>query len=253
MVPPSIADPVVSASDEHGHAHNHELAHHFEDLDQQREAGELGMWLFLVTEIMFFGGLFLAYLVYRNWYPDQFAKGSHHMDVVLGTVNTAVLLTSSFTMALAVHAATVRHKAMLILMLGATIVFGTIFLGVKAFEYHEKYVHNHIPFAGLPFGEPYGNEEGQEGIAAADRPGMAAFYNLYFIMTGLHAFHMVIGIVLMGVLIYMATKDRLFGASSIIVYNSGLYWHFVDLVWVYLFPFFYLVAAQGWFKTDGGH
>jgi len=247
---PHLADPVVSATDEHGHGHNHELAHHFEDLTQQREAIELGMWLFLVTEIMFFGGLFMAYLVYRNWYPAQFAAGSHHMDVTLGTINTAVLLTSSLTMALAVHAATVRHKKMLINMLVATIVFGAAFLVVKAFEYHDKYVDNHIPFAGLPFGEP--SEKYPEGIAEADRPGSAAFYNLYFLMTGLHAFHMVIGIVLMSVLIYMATKDRLFGESSVIVYNSGLYWHFVDLVWVYLFPFFYLAVSHGWLSGSGG-
>jgi cytochrome c oxidase subunit 3 len=242
LAPPSIADPVVSAGDEHGHGHhNPELAHHFEDLNQQREAGELGMWLFLVTEIMFFGGLFFAYLIYRYWYPQEFAAGSHHMDLMLGTINTAVLLTSSLTMALAVHAATERHKKMLIGMLTSTIVLGAVFLGIKAVEYYQKWEHHQIPFAGLHF-----------EYTGPERYGMAAFYNLYFIMTGLHAFHMVIGMVLMLILIYMARKDRLFGASSMIVYNSGLYWHFVDLVWVYLFPFFYLVAARGG-MSGGGH
>jgi cytochrome c oxidase subunit 3 len=249
LAPPSLADPAAAPIDDHAHGHDPDLAHHFDDLTQQREAGELGMWLFLVTEFMFFGGLFMAYLVYRYWYPAQFAEGSAHMRVGLGTFNTAVLLTSSLTMALAVHAATVRSKAMLILMLLATILFGGIFLGVKAFEYHEKYVDGHIPFAGLPFGTVEGEHK---WIDQQDRPGVATFYNLYFLMTGLHAFHMVIGMVLMGVLIYMAMKDRLFGARSILVYNSGLYWHFVDLVWVYLFPFFYLIAPHGIF-SGGGH
>lgn len=232
------------AADDHSHhGHDPEVAHHFEDRTQQREALELGMWVFLVNEVMFFGGLFLAYLVYRNWYPAEFAAGSHSMDIPLGTFNTLVLLASSFTMALAVHAATTtRNRKFLVSMLVATIVLGVVFLVVKAFEYNHKYHDHLIPFAGLPF-----------KYTGPERYGMAAFYNLYFLMTGMHAFHMIIGIGLLGVLVWMANRDRLFGESAIIVHNSGLYWHFVDLVWVYLFPFFYLIAARGGGSLPGGH
>lgn len=209
------------------------LAHHFEDLDQQREASELGMWLFLVTEFMFFGGLFLAYLTYRYWYPEAFAAGSHTMDIPLGTVNTCVLLASSFTMALAVHAAGHAERKKLTWFLLATIVFGVVFLGIKAYEYHHKYEEHLIPFAGLDF-----HWEGQQ------REGVEAFLNLYFLMTGLHAFHMIIGIAILGLLTYLAWRGLLAGRATL-VHNVGLYWHFVDLVWVYLFPFFYLVAARG--------
>ena len=216
------------------------LAHHFEDLAQQRAAAELGMWLFLVTELMFFGGLFTAYLVYRYLYPAQFAAGSQTMDVTLGTINTAVLLTSSLTMALAVHAAGTSRRWQLVGLLAATILLGAVFLAVKAYEYHHKYEHQLIPFAGLPLAD-FGN----------DTRGMTAFLNLYFLMTGLHALHIVIGLVLLGVLVVLAWRGGLVGERSIVVHNAGLYWHFVDLVWVYLFPFFYLVAARA--GGAGGH
>jgi len=215
--------------------HAAELDHHFHDLAQQRQAAELGMWLFLVTEFMFFSGLFLAYLVYRRWYPAEFAAGSHTMNVVLGTVNTAVLLTSSLTMALAVAAAEHGRQRALANFLTATLVLGGIFLGIKAYEYHHKYEEALIPFANLPF----------EYAGTPEQPGLAAFFNLYFLMTGLHAFHMLIGIVLLAILIIAALRQRLPASRSIVVHNIGLYWHFVDLVWVYLFPFFYLVAARG--------
>jgi cytochrome c oxidase subunit 3 len=214
-----------------GHAHPEGLAHHFNDVDQQRYAAELGMWLFLVTEFMFFGGLFLAYLMYRREYPDAFVEGSHAMDVVLGTLNTAVLLTSSLTMVLAVQAAERRNSKTLIRMLLATVGLGAVFLGVKAFEYHHKYVEQHIPFAGLPFSHP-------------EDAGLKTFYNLYFLMTGFHALHMVIGMAILLVLAKWARDGRLVGEDRVIVGNVGLYWHFVDLVWVYLFPLFYLVGSR---------
>ncbi len=212
--------------------HSSVLAHHFEDLDQQRSASELGMWVFLVTEFMFFGGLFMAYLAYRYWHPRGFELASHEMDLWLGTINTAVLLTSSFTMALAVQAAHRSRKQRLIGLLTVTIVLGLVFLGIKGYEYHHKYATHHIPF--MP---PFEWHE-------ADPKGAETFINLYFLMTGLHAFHMIIGIVLMLVLIVLASRGKLLGEHSTVVHNSGLYWHFVDLVWVYLFPFFYLVAAR---------
>jgi cytochrome c oxidase subunit III len=208
------------------------LAHHFSDLRQQREAAELGMWLFLATECMFFGGLFLAYLVYRHSYLNEFAAGSRHMDVTLGTINTGVLLASSLTMALAVHSAQESRRQPLILFLSITMLLGIIFLAIKAFEYHYKYVEHLIPFAGLPF-EFTGRERG----------GMATFFNLYFLMTGLHAAHMIIGVVMLLILIVLASRGGLLGERSIVVHNAGLYWHFVDLVWVFLFPFFYLVTG----------
>jgi cytochrome c oxidase subunit III len=224
-------------------SHPATLAHHFEDSVQQRQAAELGMWLFLATEFMFFGGLFLAYLVYRVGYPvdpaergyaAEFAAGSRHMDLVLGTINTAVLLTSSLTMALAVDAAERSRRAALIRLLSITLVLGLVFLGIKAFEYYHKYEEHLIPFAGLPF-------RYSETQQAA---GMATYFNLYFLMTGLHAFHMVIGAGILSFLIWLAARSRLPAERAVIVFNAGLYWHFVDLVWVYLFPFFYLVIAR---------
>ena len=211
--------------------HHPALAHHFDDLEQQREAAEMGMWLFLATEVMFFGGLFLAYLIYRWWYPADFAAGSHTMDIPLGAMNTGLLLTSSLTMALAVHAAHESHRKLLVWLLLATIVLGAGFLGVKAYEYHHKFEHGLIPF--------FHNAD------PSMSKGMQTFLNLYFLMTGLHAFHMIIGIGLLATLAVMAWRGGLLAERSIVVHNSGLYWHFVDLVWVYLFPFFYLVAARG--------
>jgi cytochrome c oxidase subunit 3 len=155
------------------------------------------------------------------------------MDVWLGTINTGVLLTSSLTMALAVHAAEVSNRRQLMWLLVATMVLGAIFLGVKVVEYTHKYEHHLIPFAGLEF-----------AYTGPEKAGTAAFFNLYFLMTGLHAFHMVIGIGVMLVLLCLAWRGGLLGSRAIIVHNTGLYWHFVDLVWVYLFPFFYLVGVR---------
>jgi len=213
--------------------HPARLAHHFSDLKQQRQAAELGMWLFLVTEFMFFGGLFLAYLVYRTWYPAEFAAASRTMNVTLGTINTAVLLSSSLTMALAVDAAERSRQSALTWLLGLTMLLGAVFLTIKALEYHHKYAEHLIPFGGLAFSEPRSGHE-----------GWATFLNLYFLMTGLHAFHMIIGIIVLGVLATLAARGQLASDRAVIVHNTGLYWHFVDLVWVYLFPFFYLVTAR---------
>ena len=194
------------------------------------------MWLFLITEFMFFGGLFVAYLAYRFWYPAGFAAASHTMDIPLGTINTGVLLTSSLTMAIAVHAAREMKRQQLIGCLIATMFFGVVFLGIKAYEYHHKYEEHLIPFAGLPFS--------WEASGAETREGVQTFLNLYFLMTGVHAFHMVIGLALLAILVALAFR-RQTKSHATLVHNVGLYWHFVDLVWVYLFPFFYLVSARG--------
>jgi cytochrome c oxidase subunit III len=207
------------------------LAHHFSDLEQQHEATTLGMWVFLVTEVMFFGGLFCAYAVYRGLYPEAFARASHHLDVQLGAINTAVLIGSSFTMVLAVHAASLRKRGAITLWLAATIVLGAAFLAVKAFEYRDKWEHHLIPGPGFRFeGAAGGNEQ--------------LFYALYFAMTGLHALHMLIGMVALAWLAVLARRGRfdLPGRNGVEI--AGLYWHFVDLVWIFLFPLLYLIGRH---------
>jgi cytochrome c oxidase subunit 3 len=220
--------------------HSAILAHHFEDIHQQRSSAELGMWLFLVTEIMFFGGVFFGYFAYRHWYPPEFAAASLTLSLPLGTINTAVLLTSSLTMALSVHAAQTGRNQKLTVYLLFTIVLGTVFLLIKFWEYYHKFHDHLVPIRGLTFVWP----------DAAQLLGAQAFFNLYFIMTGLHAAHMIIGIAVLLLLVRLAQSRRIHPESSL-VSNVGLYWHFVDLIWVYLFPIFYLVAVRG--AESGGH
>jgi cytochrome c oxidase subunit III len=216
------------------HAATHEigLAHHFENMEQQREAGTLGMWAFLITEILFFGGLFLAYILYRTKYPGSFAAASAHLDWKLGAANTAVLIISSLTMALAVYSAQVGNRRMLIMFLILTMILGAAFLGVKSFEYHQKYVDHLIP--GFLF-EWHGSGE----------PGnVQMFYFLYFAMTGVHALHMIVGLGIMTVILVMARRGRFTPEYHSPVEISGLYWHFVDIVWIFLFPLLYLLGAH---------
>ena len=211
-------------------AHHHPaLAHHFEDLGGQKEAASLGMWLFIAQEVMFFGGLFLAYTVYRNLYPAAFAEASHHLDWKLGGINTAVLIGSSLTMALAVHAAALGHRRKIVLYLILTVVLGSIFLGVKVVEYGDKFEHHLVPGPQFQFEGPHA------------RPAQI-FYSLYFAMTGLHALHMIIGIPILLVLAWMAHRGRYGPAYHTPVEMTGLYWHFVDIVWIFLFPLLYLVG-----------
>ena len=215
------------------HRHSPALAHQFEDIEQQHAADEVGMWLFLCTEVMFFGGVFLAYTIYRMQDETAFAAASHKLDVVLGTINTVVLLCSSLTMALAVDAARHGKKRMLVLLVGLTMIFGTAFLAIKGYEYHHKYEHHLIPFLGLPFDWDQPS------------PGHAAlFFNLYFVMTGIHALHMVIGLGLLLYLLIAAMRGGLLGDFSAPVHCIGLYWHFVDIVWVFLFPLLYLIGLN---------
>lgn len=208
--------------------HTAGLAHHFDDLEQQHEAGSLGMWLFLVTEILFFGGLFAAYTVYRGMYPDAFAQASHEADLVLGSINTAVLIGSSLTMAMAVYFAQQGKRKAIIAFLILTIVLGVAFLGIKSYEYHHKYVDHHIPGPSFEFAGPFAAQA-------------QLFFIFYFVMTGMHALHMVIGIGLMGVIIWMAWRGRFTARHYAPVEITGLYWHFVDIVWIFLFPLLYLI------------
>jgi cytochrome c oxidase subunit 3 len=207
------------------------VAHHFDDADQQRDASALGMWLFLVTEIMFFGGLFTAYVVYRAAFPVAFHAASHELDVTLGTLNTAVLLTSSLTMALAVHAAQVGKRGMLVSCLLLTMLLGSTFVGVKGYEYWHKWHEHLIPGSHFVFHGP-------------DPANAQLFFSLYFAMTGLHAVHMIIGIVLLGVLAVRGARGMFGRFYYTPVELSGLYWHFVDLVWIFLFPLLYLLGRH---------
>ena len=214
------------------HTHHPRLQHHFDSLEQQHEASTLGMWVFLVTEVMFFGGLFMAYIVYRTWYPLAFAEGSHHLDILLGGFNTAVLICSSLTMAMAVHAAQLGNRKGQVRFLVLTILLGATFLGVKVIEYAEKFEHHLIP----------GHNFQWEG--AADPRNVEIFYTLYFTMTGLHALHMIIGIGVMLVILFMACRGRFTPEYYSPVEVSGLYWHFVDIVWIFLFPLLYLLGRH---------
>jgi cytochrome c oxidase subunit 3 len=244
---------IVATHDTHAEEHHHHAAlpqhrHHFETEEQQREAGTFGMWLFLLTEIMFFGGLFFAYLLYRNWYSPAFVAASNQLSIPLGTVNTAVLITSGFFMALAVWAAEVRKKGMLVLMLVLTTVFGLGFLGVKYFEYKEKWEKHHIPGANFDISEfvnpplsPKTGKPTEEPLAPDMAQKTQVFFSLYFAMTGMHALHMIIGI---GLLFwYTARAHRGDFSSGYVapIENFALYWHFVDIVWIFLFPLLYLI------------
>jgi cytochrome c oxidase subunit III len=207
------------------------LAHHFDDARQQREAGSLGMWIFLVTEIMFFGGLFTAYVIYRSLFPTSFAHASRHLNVALGTTNTVVLITSSLTMALAVWAAQTDRRRATVRALLATIGLGAVFLGIKAYEYAHKFHEGLVP--GPAFSYP-----------GSDAPHAQLFFSLYFTMTGLHALHMVIGIGIMVWLLAAARAGRFSAAYHTPVEVTGLYWHFVDIVWIFLFPLLYLIGRH---------
>jgi len=210
---------------------NSVLQHHFDDLEQQKDASTLGMWVFLLTEILFFGGLFAAYVVYRVKYPAAWTEGSHELDVTLGAVNTAVLILSSLTMALAVNAAQFGEKKRLVLFLIATLILGGTFLGIKAVEYHHKFEEHHVPGPSFHFEGENSNQ-------------VQLFFSLYFAMTGMHALHMVIGFGLLLNLVRQSIAGRFGPTYYTPVEMIGLYWHFVDIVWIFLFPLLYLLGRH---------
>jgi len=214
-------------------AHHPALAHHFDNLGQQQEAASFGMWVFLLTEILFFGGLFLVYTIYRGWYPQAFASASHHLDIPLGTINTAVLIGSSLTMAMAVHAAQLNSRKGIIVFIVLTMVLGTVFLGIKGLEYSHKFHEHLIP--GLHF----------EYAAAPQFVRHAQiFFSLYFVMTGLHAAHMIVGMGLMTWMLIWTARGVIGNGYYSPVEIVGLYWHFVDIVWIFLFPLLYLIGRH---------
>jgi cytochrome c oxidase subunit 3 len=214
------------------HTETAELREQFETPGQQKEISTLGMWIFLVTEIMFFGGLFLAYAIYRREFAGAFAVASNTLDVVVGAVNTAVLLCSSFTMVLAVRAAQIGSRKALIWFLILTILLGGVFLGVKAYEWNLKFEEHHVP--GPSFHLEGTQEQGPAQL----------FFSLYFTMTGLHALHMLVGEGLMLFLLWQAYAGKYTPEYYTPVDIGGLYWHFVDIIWIFLFPLLYLIARH---------
>jgi cytochrome c oxidase subunit 3 len=239
-----------------GHGHHPALQHHFDTMAQQKEAAVIGMWVFLLTEILFFGGLFVAYMIYRIWYFDAFALASKSLDLFWGGLNTAVLIGSSLTMALAVRAAQTNQRQWTVKWLVLTMLLGCVFLGVKVIEYADKFEHHHVPGPNYIW-----DEHAAPAAGAGHAPDAAAtatarqtaltphqlqnttqlYFSLYFTMTGLHALHMIIGVGLMMVIAWMAWKGKFDAEYYTPVEMSGLYWHFVDIVWIFLFPLLYLV------------
>jgi cytochrome c oxidase subunit 3 len=206
------------------------VAHHFESADQQFESNRMGVWLFLVTEVLFFGGLFCAFAVFRSWYFEGFVEAHLKLDKVMGALNTLVLITSSLTMALAVRAAQVSNKKFADVMLWITLICAGVFMVIKYGEYSHKFHDGLLP----------GGSFSAEGFA--DPQGAGIFFAVYFMMTGVHGTHVLIG---MGLILWLIIRNRKGHFSSRYyspVENVGLYWHLVDLVWIYLFPLLYLVG-----------
>ena len=212
--------------------HSSHVAHQFDDSTQQYEASTLGMWAFLLTEVMFFGGLFAGFFVYILGHAQAFAEGSRHLDLALGSVNTIVLLGSSLTMALAVRSAQQGNRNGQMVFLLLTIVLGCAFLGIKGLEYGHKFEQHLVPGAKFAMEGPHAQSA-------------QLFFSFYFAMTGVHALHMVIGVGLLAWLLVNAWRGKYSAAYFTPVEVSGLYWHFVDVVWIFLFPTLYLVARHG--------
>ena len=225
-------------------AQNPALQHQFDDLNQQYEAANMGMWAFLAQEIMFFGGMFAGYTVYRYEYLPAFIDGSNRLPIGWGAFNTAVLIASSFTVAMAVRCAQLGKSRGLQNWILATLVLGSIFLGVKYVEYSHKYHDGLIPGAGFGIYPA----TGELHDLGALKPQLKIFFSFYFAMTGMHALHMVIGI---GIMLWFLPKIRRGTYSSEYyspIENFGLYWHFVDIVWIFLFPLLYLIGRDPWIR-----
>jgi cytochrome c oxidase subunit 3 len=266
-----LSSTVAQADHAQAHAHEHHpaLQHHFDTMRQQKEAAVLGMWVFLLTEILFFGGLFVAYTIYRIWYFEAFAEASRRLIIFWGALNTAVLIISSLTMALGVRSAQTNNRKWTVNWLVVTMILGCVFLGVKVIEYQDKFANYEVPgsnYNWMYHEEHLAAEGGEHAPAAAEggastAPGTSEhrqlhmtneqlqhttqlYFSLYFTMTGLHALHMIIGVGLMMVITWMAWKGRFDSEYYTPVEISGLYWHFVDIVWIFLFPLLYLVERH---------
>lgn len=233
----------MSHSSADGHAHHPALAHHFHTLEQQAGAATLGMWVFLVNEVMFFGGLFMCYIMYRYWYPDAYLAASMQLDWKLGAANTVVLILSSVTMAMAVWASKDGKKNLTGWMIILTMLLGFVFLGVKVVEYTSKWEHALVP------GLNWAPHAGAFPSTLIENQAQI-YFSLYFTMTGMHALHMIIGAGIMTWLWIINQRGKITKEYNAPVEIVGLYWHFVDIVWIFLFPLLYLIGAS---HTGGGH
>lgn len=209
----------------------HSLHHHYAEHEQQRQAATLGMWVFLTTEIMFFGGMIAGYLAYRYAYPEAFRRGSIHMLFMAGTLNTAILISASLFIALAVHAAREGARTVLIWCLIIAMFLGICFLAIKGYEYYEHWVEHKVPGPSFQWDGP-------------DPRHAEMFFVLYFFLTGFHALHMIIGVGLLSFILYFACRGRYTPEYHNPVENAALYWHFVDIVWIFLYPMLYLIGHQ---------
>jgi cytochrome c oxidase subunit 3 len=209
---------------------NFHVAHHFDSADTQFDSGRMGIWIFLVTEVLFFGGMFCAFAVFRSWYFDAFKEAHHHLDKVMGAINTVVLICSSLTMALGVRSAQRSKTKLTVAMLALTIAFACVFLVIKYFEYSHKFHDGLLPGAAFT----------AEGFQTGKDAGI--FFAVYFMMTGVHGLHVVIGIALIGWVLWRAARGEFSSRYYAPVEGVGLYWHLVDLIWIYLFPLLYLVS-----------
>lgn len=211
------------------HAQTSPLQHHFADMEQQRESAKLGMWLFLLTEVLLFGGLFCAYSIYRAWHPEMFSNAHELLNVWLGGTNTVVLITSSVTMALAIRSLQLNQKKQAIWFIWSTILLAGVFMVIKYFEYSHKFHLGQLP-------GKYYTYQGLEGT------NPHVFFSVYFMMTGLHGFHVLCGIVVMLWLLKRIRANEFNSEYYTPVEMTGLYWHLVDLIWIFLFPLFYLIG-----------
>jgi len=205
------------------------LAHHFSDVGQQADSAKLGMWVFLLTEILLFGGLFVAYAVYRSWNPDMFYNAHKFLDVTMGSINTVVLITSSVTMALAIRSMQLGNKKQTLALLWTTLLLAAVFLLIKYFEYSHKFHLGQLPgkyytFTGVQGTNPH------------------IFFSIYFIMTGLHGFHVMAGMGVITWMIIRTSRNEFSPEYYTPLEMTGLYWHLVDLIWIYLFPLLYLIG-----------
>jgi len=217
---------------DHAHTETIDLRVQFDTAEQQKDCSTLGMWIFLITEIMFFGGMFAAYTIYRQMYSEVFAIASTSLNAKIGAFNTCVLLLSSFTMVMAVRSGQLGKQKAIIFWLILTLIFGSAFLGVKAIEWNEKFVEHHIPGQAVFH---------LEGVPQSEQGHAQLFFSLYFAMTGLHALHMVVGAGMLVWLLFQARKGIFTAKYFTPIDVGGLYWHFVDIIWIFLFPLLYLI------------
>ncbi len=209
--------------------HPANLQHHFSDPEQQRESAKLGMWVFLLTEILFFGALFVAYAIYRAWHPDLFHEAHKHLDVILGSINTVVLITSSLSIALAIRAMQLGKRKQTLILLLVTLLLACVFLVIKYFEYTHKIHLGQLPgkfytFTGIEGTNPH------------------VFFSVYFMMTGWHGIHVIVGVGLIGWLALRTLRGHFSPEYYTPLEMTGLYWHLVDIIWIFLFPLFYLIG-----------